>query len=146
LLGIDWKINEKNYATLLLPAYLMYERKLSGKFYTGFEMEITDETYRLGGSIYKDSYISDFGKNKLSGLIEPRLFLDYYLAKHLVLYLKPGMQILQKYEHYDSNDNRLINSDYVQGKLKDCFYVELGLAMRFRYDEKKPEASEMTQK
>ncbi len=140
LLGVDWKIDQKNYATILLPAYMMYERKLSKKFYTGFEMEITDETYRLGGSDYKNSYISDFGKSKYSAMLEPRFFIDYYIAKHLVLYAKPGMRFLQKYEQYDENDNRLVHSDYVQGKLNDCFYIEVGLAMRFRYDEEKAAA------
>jgi hypothetical protein len=138
LLGLDWKIDQKNYFAVLLPAYMIYERKLSTKFYTGFEAELMGETYRLGGSVYKNSYISEFGENRFSFIIEPRLFIDYYIAKHLVIYVKPGMQLLQKYEQYDENDNKLSHSDYVQGQLKDCFYVEIGIALRFRYDEEVP--------
>jgi hypothetical protein len=141
LLGLDWKINPNNYATILLPAYLMYERKLSPKFYTGFEMELTAETYRLGGSINENSYISQFGQNKLSFVVEPRLFLDYYIAKHLVIYAKPGMRFLQKYEQYDQNNKRIRNSEYVQGHLDNCFYMEMGIALRFRYDEEVPATS-----
>ncbi len=135
LLGLDWKINPKNYFSVLLPAYLIYERKLSPKFYTGFEVELTGETYRLGESVYENSYISQFGQSRLSFITEPRFFLDYYIAKHLVVYVKPGMRLLQKYEQFDTNNKRITNSDYVQGHLKDCFYIEFGLAFRFRYDE-----------
>jgi hypothetical protein len=134
LLGVDWKINTKNYLALLLPAYLIYERKLNQKFYTGFEVELSGETYRLGAA-EDNSYISQFGQNRLSFVTEPRLFLDYYIAKHLVFYVKPGMRFLQKFEQYTSDNKRVRSSDYVQGQLKDCFYIETGIALRFRYDE-----------
>ena len=136
MLGVDWKIDEKNYLAVLLPAYMIYERKLNDKFYTGFEMELTGETYRLGNTAYKDSYISQFGENKLTFLTEPRLFLDYYVAPHLVLYIKPGMRLFQKYEQFDdTNDKLLKNPEYIQGQLKSSFYTEFGIAYRFRYDE-----------
>lgn len=136
LVGVDWKIDERNYLAVLLPAYMIYERKLSKKFYTGFEMELTGETYRLGNTAYKDSYISQFGENKLTFLTEPRLFLDYYIAPHLVLYVKPGMRLFQKYEQFnDTNDKLLAHPEYVQGQLKPSFYTEFGIALRFRYDE-----------
>jgi hypothetical protein len=135
LLGLDWKIDTKNYFSVILPAYLIYERKLSPKFYTGFEVELSGETYRLGGSTYENSYISQFGQNKLSFVTEPRLFLDYYIAKHMVFYVKPGWRFLQKYEQYDEHNKRIKNSEYVQGQLENTFYIEAGFAYRFRYDE-----------
>jgi len=135
LLGLDWKIDTKNYFSVILPAYLIYERKLNSKFYTGFEVELSGQTYRLGGSAYENSYISQFGQSKLSFITEPRLFLDYYIAKHIVFYIKPGWRFLQKYEQYDTHYERIKNSDYVQGQLENSFYIEGGFAFRFRYDE-----------
>jgi Domain of unknown function (DUF6268) len=135
LLGLDWRIDPNNYIGVLLPAFITYERKLNSKFYTGFEMELSGESYRLGGSLFNNSYISQFGENKFSFVIEPRLFLDYYISKHIVIYLKPGIRLFLKDEQYDDKDNRLINSDYVQGQIKNCFYMEAGIAFRFRYDE-----------
>jgi hypothetical protein len=106
LLGLDWKIDPNNYFSVILPAYLIYERKLSRKFYTGLEIELSGETYRLGAA-EDNSYISQFGQNKLSFVTESRLFLDYYLTKHLVFYVKPGWRFFQKYEQYDTHDKRI---------------------------------------
>jgi hypothetical protein len=140
LFGIDWKIDEKNYLSILLPCYGIYERKISPKLYTGIEIELYGETFRLGGSDSLNSYISQVGENKLTFLTEPRLFLDFYVAKHLVLYLKPGVRLFQKYEQFTENDVKIINSEYLQGVLKPCFYMEAGLAFRFRYDEEEKQS------
>jgi hypothetical protein len=98
-------------------------------------MEMSGETFRLGG-LQDNSFVSQLGENKLTFLAEPRIFLDFYIAKHIVLYLKPGFRLFQKYEHYTEDDKIVSNSVYVQGKLKNSFYAEAGLALRFRYDEK----------
>jgi hypothetical protein len=135
LLGLDWKIDEKNYLALLLPCYAIFEHKLSKKLYSGIELELTGETYRMGGSVYKNSFYSQLGEDKMTFLTEPRLFIDYYLTKHIVLYVKPGMRLFQKYEHFTEDDKLISNSDFIQGQLKDAFYIEFGLAMRYRYDE-----------
>jgi hypothetical protein len=135
LFGLDWRIDDRNYMAALLPAYVIYERKLHDKLYTGFELELTGETYRLGGSVYDNSFISQLGENKLTFLTEPRLFLDYYVSKHWVIYMKPGIRLFQKYEHYTEEDERITDSEYLEGILKNNFYIELGVALRFRYDE-----------
>jgi hypothetical protein len=135
LVGLDWKLDDLNYIAVLLPTYMIYERKLSPKLYAGIEIELTGETYRLGGSGYTNSFISQVGENKLTFLTEPRLFIDYYISPHWVLYAKPGFRLFQKYEHFTRADVRIPDSEYVEGVLKNNFYVELGFAMRFRYDE-----------
>lgn len=138
LFGIDWKIDERNYVAALLPAYVIYEYRLSQKVYTGFELELSGETYRLGGSVYENSFISQLGENKLTFLTEPRLFLDYYLTKNWVFYVKPGFRLFQKYEHYTKSDERITDSQYLEGVLKNNFYTEIGVALRVRYDEAEP--------
>jgi len=134
LLGLSIA-NENSYFVALLPAYILYERKLSPKFYAGFELELRGETFRLGDSQYENSFISQLGENKLTFLTEPRLFVDFYLTRHLVLFVKPGIRLFHKYEHYTEDDQRIEDSEYIQGTLKNSFYVEIGLALRFRYDE-----------
>ena len=135
LFGFDWKISGKDYFAALLPAYIIYERKLSPKFYTGFELELSGETFRLGDSEYENSYISQLGESKLTFMTEPRLFLDFYVFPHLVLYLRAGARLFQMYEQYTVDDERVEIQEYVEGKLKENFYLEAGVALRFRYDE-----------
>lgn len=137
LLGLDWKINSKDYFGALLPAYLVYEHRFSKKIYAGFELELSGETFRMGGSQYENSFISQVGENKLTFLTEPHLFLDYYLAKHFVLYLKPGMRLFHRYEHFTEDDQRVAQQEYIEGRIRDSFYIEAGIAFRFRYDEEK---------
>ncbi len=134
LVGL-YLVKEKSYFEALLPAYILYERKLSERFYAGFELELRGETFRLGDSQYENSFISQLGENKLTFLTEPRLYVDFYLTKHLVLYLKPGIRLFNKFEHFTEDDNIIENSEYIQGTLKNSFYTEIGLALRFRYDE-----------
>jgi hypothetical protein len=134
LLGFSLK-KGKNYFEALLPAFIIYERRLGSKFYTGFELELRGETFRLGDSQFKDSFISQLGENKLTFLTEPKLFVDYYLAEHLVLFIKPGFRLFQKWEHYTEEDERIEDPEYIQGTLKNSFYLEMGMALRFRYDE-----------
>lgn len=135
LLGFEWRISKNDYFTVLLPAYIMYERKLSPKLYTGFELELSGETFRLGGSAYENSYISQLGENQLTFMTEPRLFIDFYAIPHFVLYLRGGMRLFHMYEHYTVGDERVEIPEYVEGKLKENFYLEAGIALRFRYDE-----------
>lgn len=134
--GLDWKINSKDYFGVLLPAYLVYEHRFSRKIYAGFELELSGETFRLGDSQYENSFISQLGEDKMTFLTEPHLFLDYYLAKHLVLYLKPGLRLFHRYEHFTEEDQRVVQQEYIEGRLKDSFYIEAGIAFRFRYDDK----------
>ena len=135
LAGIDWKIDEKNYVAALLPAYVIYERRLGQRVYAGVELELFGETYRHGRSNYEHSIISQLGDDKMTFLTEPRLFVDYYFAPHWVVYLKPGVRLFLKYEHYTEADEPIGDSEYPEGILTNGFYMELGLAMRFRYDE-----------
>ncbi len=149
LFGLDYKINEKNYLGVLAPAYFIYERKLSDKLYVGLEAELTGETFRLGefqSKKLKDSYISQFGEDHFTFLVEPRLFIDFYISENMVAYLKPGVRMFHKYEHFlnetDLDDNGYddyAGNYYMQGQLKDNFYLELGLAYRFRYDAQNEE-------
>ncbi len=135
LIGLDWKMDDRNYLSFLLPAYIIYERKLGNKLYAGAEVELSGETYRLGGSAEENSFISQLGEDKMTFLTEPHLFLDYHVMKHLVLYVKPGFRLFQKYEHYTESDERIPDSEYVNGTLKNNFYLETGIALRYRYDE-----------
>ncbi|MBN1599735.1 MAG: hypothetical protein JW894_15675 [Bacteroidales bacterium] len=135
LFGLDWTISGKSYFAALLPAYLIFEQRVGKRIYTGIEVELSGETFRLGASEYENSFISQLGKNKLTFLTEPHLFLDVYVTKNVVIYLKPGMRLFHKYEHYSEDDELIEDSEYIQGELKNSFYTEFGLALRFRYDE-----------
>jgi hypothetical protein len=135
LIGFDKKLSEKCYINVLLPPVITFEYKLNKHFYSGAEVELVGETYRLGGSDFEDSFISQFGESKLYFLIKTRLFIDYYITKNLVFYLKPGFRFLRKYEHYSEDDELIMNSDYLSGELKQGFYLETGIALRVRFED-----------
>lgn len=135
LLGFEWNSGDRTFLSLLLPALMFYEYKLSKRIYLGAEIELTGETYRLGNSIYANSFISNFGENKLTFLVKTRLFADFYIAKNLVLYAKPGFRLFQKYQQFTVDDKLMESPDRISGNLKNSFYIETGMAFRIRFDE-----------
>ena len=107
--------------SVLLPAFGIFEFKASQKVYFGAEFELTGESYRSGNSVYKNSFISNFGENKLTFLIKSRLFIDLYVTKNIVIYLKPGIRMFQKYEQFTVDDQMISAPDLISRNLKTVF-------------------------
>ncbi len=134
LVGFDKKLSDNCYINILLPPVIYFEYKLNKNLYSGAEVELVGETYRLGNSNFDDSFISQFGESKFYFLMKTRLFIDYYLTQNLVLYVKPGYRFFRKYDHYNKEDEIITDSDYLTGELKEGFYLETGIAMRVRFE------------
>ncbi|PWT70730.1 MAG: hypothetical protein C5B59_20215 [Bacteroidetes bacterium] len=85
LVGIDWKINEKNNLFGVLPASMNYEHQLTRRFYAGF-------CFRTFTNSYHDSEGNYWriDENQLG------LFTDNYVGKRFVINLEGGYSLFRK--------------------------------------------------
>jgi len=116
LVGIDWKINDRNNLFGVLPAALTFEHKFNNHFYGGGVFRTFTNSYRD----YEPNYWR-VDENQLG------IFLDSYLGNHVVLNLEFGHSILRKIrsgQEYKVNDN---------WNAADGFYFKCGIAYRIRF-------------
>ena len=85
LLGVDWRLDDRNYLFGVLPGRLTYEHKINDHFYSGATFRAPVSSYRLATGEYLR-----LDDNQLS------LFVDYYLTKHFCITLEPGFGIFRK--------------------------------------------------
>jgi|KBSMisStandDraft_5_1062788.scaffolds.fasta_scaffold00044_51 hypothetical protein len=120
LLGVDWKISDKENLFGTLPNQLVYERKLNSKLYAGAITRFITNSY---GMIYKDEYLR-IDENQLG------VFADFYPAKKLVINLEFGHSILRKLREGLRSD---VGTSSINLDPKDNFYMKLSLAYRIRF-------------
>jgi len=124
LVGLDWKINSRNNLFGVLPGYMIYEHKVTPRFYYGLAFRALTNSYRempvdplVGG--YNYLRIDD---NPLG------IYADTYLSKKIVLSTEAGYTILRRYRYGFKDDNVHIKTDYKS----DNFYFKASLAYRLR--------------
>ena len=117
LLGIDWRTDKTNIYGVL-PGNFTIERKLSAVFYCGATFRSITHSYQLVDN--KFIRISD---NQLG------LFVDYYLAKHIVLNVEAGHTFFRRIR---LGDNYNHPDYYFTAKTNDNWLLNGGLAYRFR--------------
>ena len=100
LVGIDWKINDRSNLFGTLPNQLVYERRASHKFFYGAACRFITNSYALSSS---ELYMDQFSKYVRLDENELGAFVDYYLAKKLVINFEMGYSLFRKIEtgvHY----------------------------------------------
>jgi len=129
LLGIDWKIDQKNNLFGVLPGSMIFEHKVTEKFYYGSAFRALTNSYRLqnfdpcfGGDCTEKKYLR-IDDNQLG------IFGDFYLAKRMVLNGEAGYTILRRYRYGVKGKNGHIQTDYKN----DNFYFRASLAYRLRF-------------
>jgi len=129
LLGIDWKINNKNNLFGVLPGSMIFEHKVSEKFYYGSAFRALTNSYRLetidpcfGGDCSAKRYLR-VDDNQLG------IFGDVYLSKKIVLTGEAGYTILRRYRYGFKGENFHLQTDYKS----DNFYFRASLAYRLRF-------------
>jgi hypothetical protein len=118
LLGIDWRINEKNNLFGVLPGNLTYEHKITEHFYYGANFRAITNSYANTNGYWR------IDENQLG------LYLDTYFNKNLVLNIEGGHSVLRKIRtgiKYFSKHDADVN---------DNFYVKLSFAYRVRFTKK----------
>ena len=117
LLGVDWRLSEKDYLFGVLPGRLTYEHKINDRFYSGATFRAPTTSYRLANGQYlrlDDQQLS--------------LFVDYYLAKNICVTLEPGFGIYRQLRT-GINDDRTYLKDVKWG---DGPFIKLSAAYRIR--------------
>lgn len=129
LLGIDWKIDNKNNLFGVLPGSMIFEHKVGEKFYYGSAFRALTNSYRLQpndpcftGDCSAKSYLR-IDDNQLG------VFSDVYLSKKIVLNGEAGYTILRRYRYGLKGNNFHLQTDYKN----DNFYFRASLAYRLRF-------------
>jgi hypothetical protein len=131
LLGIDWKINDRFSLYGDLPVNMNLEYKIAKSLFVGAAYFSTVASFRLNGT--DGSYVRE--GDKLFGDNQFKLFVNYYIAKYVVIYIEGGQTVGRIYQSYNSND-QVDNTNPVFQKNSDGLFVDGGIAIRFRMDGK----------
>ncbi|ULQ55365.1 DUF6268 family outer membrane beta-barrel protein [Flavihumibacter rivuli] len=129
LLGLDWKLNDRNNIFGTLPGAITWERKVTGKFYYGMNFRAITNSYRLrledpcaSGDCSQRAYLR-IDENQVG------FYADVYLTKKLVLNGEIGHSVLRKLRYgitADKGDTRQTLSQ------QDNFYFRISTAYRLR--------------
>jgi hypothetical protein len=117
LLGVDWRIDDKNYLFGVLPGRLTFEHKWSDRFYVGATFRAPTNSYRLsnGGFIRLDD-------NQAS------LFLDYYPVRQVCITLEPGIGVFRRLRIGGEGRDYIREADWGDGA-----FIKLSGAYRIRF-------------
>lgn len=118
LLGIDWRINERNNLFGVLPGNLTYERKINKYFYYGACFRAITNSYGNTNGYWR------IDENQLG------LYLDGYLNKSFVLNFEAGHSVFRKLRVGIKDISK-----YDTG-VRDNLYFKLSLAYRVRFTNK----------
>jgi Domain of unknown function (DUF6268) len=129
LLGIDWKIDNKNNLFGVLPGSMIFEHKVSEKFYYGSAFRALTNSYRL--QTIDPCFSGDCTAKKYLRIDDNQLgiFGDVYLAKKIVLTGEAGYTILRRYRYGFKGKTIHLQTDYKN----DNFYFRASLAYRLRF-------------
>jgi hypothetical protein len=129
LVGLDWRIDPKNNLFGVLPGYMIFEHKVTPKFYYGFAFRALTNSYReetvdpcFSGDCSGKSYLR-IDDNPLG------VYADAYLSKKIVLSAETGYTILRRYRYGFKGENIHTKTDYKN----DNFYFKASLAYRLRF-------------
>jgi len=120
LLGVDWRLNDRDNIFGVLPGFLTVEHQINENFYSGIRFRAPVSSYRLTSGEYLR-----LDDNQIS------LFIDYYLARHFCITLEPGFGILRRVRTGINKDDYLTDEHWGDGP-----FIKLSAAYRIRLEEK----------
>jgi hypothetical protein len=132
LVGIEWKINKSLNFFGDLPNSLNLEKKFHEKFYAGIIFLSMTSSYRTESTSNVDDFIREGEKGV--GHNQLKLFLNYYVTKHLVVYAEAGKTYGRSFQLFQNN----IETDFsnsVFRKTTESFLFNGGVAFRFRKED-----------
>ena len=130
LLGIEWKISDRTNLFGDLPANMNLEHKFSKKIYGGAAFQSVIGSYRMSEKTGSD-YLRE-GDNTL-GHDQLKLYVNYYVTDHFVLYAEAGQTFYRMYNLYDKNNEPVLNNPVVNTNTVGMVYTA-GFAYRIRLD------------
>lgn len=117
LLGVDWRLNEKNYLFGIMPGRLTYEHEWSETLYGGATFRAPTSSFRL-----TDGQYLRLDDQQLS------LYLDYYAARHICFTLEGGYGIFRKIRTGLNNRDHITDLKWGNGpfiKLSGSYRIRL---------------------
>jgi len=127
LLGIEWKINDRMNLFGDLPSTMNLEYRFGKKVYGGAAFQSVISSYRLSDGNYVREGDPVLGHDEL------KVYLNYYIMDHLVIYAEAGETMYRMFTLYDSSNHEIENSA-VFHKSNDGMFYTAGLAYRIRLD------------
>lgn len=121
LLGIDWKLDERNNLFGVLPGSLIYEHKVTNRFYWGAGFKAITNSYRIGNTL------PDFFRMDDNQLY---IYSDLYLSKKIVLNAELGHAVLRQLRMGIKNPGKKY---YYTDKVNDNLLFKIMLAYRIRF-------------
>lgn len=125
LLGIDWKINERNNLFGVLPGSVTYEHKVNNRFYWGSTFKAITNSYQAG--FYNFTSNTKFIRvddNQFS------FFADGYLTRYLVVTIEAGHSVSRQLRLGTEHSG---TKYYYKEKMRDDFLFKAGVAYRLRF-------------
>jgi uncharacterized protein DUF6268 len=124
LVGLDWKIDAKNNLFGVLPGSMIFEHKVTSRFYYGFAFRALTNSYREDAvdPLFMHYNYLRIDDNPLG------IYADTYLSKKIVLSAEAGYTILRRYRYGYKTEDVHTKTDYKN----DNFYFKASLAYRLR--------------
>lgn len=116
LVGIDWKATDRLSIFGLLPNNLFVDYKVTEFLHTGFIYKGVTASFRLREEVAADYFRIQEGQLKL--------FVDFYLTKHMVLNLESGITAARSYGY------GLLNEDQTDLDFNDSYLFKAGVYYR----------------
>jgi len=117
LLGIDWRINERNNLFGVLPGNLTYEHKINKHFYYGANFRAITNSYANPPGYWR------IDENQLG------IYLDSYLSKNIVMNVEAGHSLFRKIQTGLDDKSRF------NANANDNFYFKLAFSYRVRFTQ-----------
>ncbi len=137
LVGVDWKINKRIYLYGILPTNYKAEFNIiKNRLYTGLGFKSFTRSFRLSKENFNDYVRYDEEQIKL--------FVDYFVAKKILVYAEAGYTLGKSPIQYIYNtkeeryDSRYFNSQ-VYTSTEPYMIFNVGIAYRIRTDLEKKE-------
>ncbi len=132
LVGIEWKINKTLNFFGDLPNSLNLEKKFNKKIYAGLIYLSITTSYRTNSTSDADDFVREGEKGV--GHNQLKLYVNYYLTKHLVIFAEAGRTYGRSFQLFRENiETDLSNS--VFRKTTESFLFNGGVAFRFRKED-----------
>jgi hypothetical protein len=124
LLGIDWKISNRDNLFGILPQILTYEHKVSDRFYWGAAYRMFNNSYRIG-------YLNYSTLKNYMRIVEMQLMLsaDLYLTKKIVFNVEAGHSLFRRLNLGTDESGKDYYSD---DAVNDGFVIKAGFLYRMR--------------
>lgn len=132
LIGVNWKISDRDYLNMLLPGSFRLEHRFGDRFYLATEALARSMSFAIGG---QDHALSMGGNRRKAGFyVETLLLAEYEVMKNICVFGGFGLAHARKFEQYDAQDNlvSIENSSIPQGDLNNSKVVKVGLVLRVR--------------